>query len=137
MIIQNWLDVVNDNDIVINLGDVIFGNAYELKNILHSLPGKKILVRGNHDKHTNQWYLLSGFDVVCKSYEYKNVVFTHKPVDMVTYHNKNVLYNIHGHSHSKLPDKKSLPFYSESNIRISIELENYKMITLTEIMSRQ
>ena len=50
---QNWLDTVGEDDTVIVAGDISWGlkleeAAYDLEWI-DELPGKKILIKGNHD----------------------------------------------------------------------------------------
>lgn len=49
---ERWNKVVKKQDTVIDLGDVIFNNAKNLKSYMNELNGKKILVRGNHDKNS-------------------------------------------------------------------------------------
>lgn len=48
--IANWNDTVTPDDTVYYLGDFSFGSAEMSKRILNRLNGKKILIRGNHDK---------------------------------------------------------------------------------------
>lgn len=40
---------MNPGDLVIHLGDVYFGPAGGWEDLIFNLPGRKILVRGNHD----------------------------------------------------------------------------------------
>lgn len=44
-----WINKVKDDDTVYILGDVGMYHAREIGNILNNLPGRKILVTGNHD----------------------------------------------------------------------------------------
>jgi len=135
LIINNWLKVVQPNDIVINLGDVIFSRAKELYDILPQLPGKKIMVTGNHDRQTSSWYRRAGFDYVCNLYEYKNIIFTHKPVDLNEYPNKNITMNIHGHFHTKDDSAYGYHFYSKNHKCVSIEKLNYELIELYDFIN--
>ena len=53
VLIENWNNVVNKDDVVLHLGDITAG-AGKLKDqrtqeIISQLNGKKIFVRGNHD----------------------------------------------------------------------------------------
>ncbi len=52
-IIENWKKSVSDNDTVLVLGDTSWAiNLKEVKpdlDIINSLPGKKIFIKGNHD----------------------------------------------------------------------------------------
>lgn len=66
--IRNWNSVVKDKDIVIITGDFsMYIKKEEIKSILNSLHGTKILVMGNHDKYTESEWLNMGFSFVCRS----------------------------------------------------------------------
>ena len=58
-IIENWNQVVGEEDTVFHLGDVSSYDPERNKEILSSLHGKKILVMGNHDQNytPRQWDL--------------------------------------------------------------------------------
>ena len=62
-IIENWNQVVGEEDTVFHLGDVSSYDPERNKEILSSLHGKKILVMGNHDQNytSRQWEEM-GFD---------------------------------------------------------------------------
>ena len=80
---QNWQRMIKTDDLVIHLGDVLFGNRSDWSSILTSLPGRKILVMGNHDKRTISWYMANGFEFCCESFHWQmyglNILFSHKP----------------------------------------------------------
>ena len=59
--IDKWNSVVEDDDIVIHLGDFSFEKA----DILKSLKGRKILVKGNHD-HLPLYYYNDIFELIVK-----------------------------------------------------------------------
>lgn len=90
-------------DILVHLGDVCFGsdelwhNRYVLP-----LPCKKWLVRGNHDKKSNSWYLSHGWDFVCEQFSDtlfgKKILFSHIPQKL----SDGFDFNIHGHLHNNL-----------------------------------
>ncbi len=50
---ENWLKIINDDDTVVISGDISWAmklkDAFEDLKFIHNLPGKKILIRGNHD----------------------------------------------------------------------------------------
>ncbi len=96
LIMENWKNTVKDSDTVIHLGDVAWGKE-NLKKIT-SLPGRKVLIRGNHDDKSIEYYMDAGFVFVCDSFEMKvegvRVLFSHRP--KVGHHAD---INIHGHFH--------------------------------------
>jgi len=103
-ILQNIFKDLSPGDTLIHLGDFCFGRDDYWHNRLYtSLPAfcKRILVRGNHDKKSNDWYLNHGWHFVCDefstTYFGKYVTFSHKPVMNI----KNI--NVHGHFHNHLP----------------------------------
>ena len=111
-IIANWNKVVGEKDLVIHLGDVIFGHNkdIELPKIMARLNGKKVLTRGNHDSYPESkwgnwdWFMERGFDFVCDYFVYKNIAFSHAPLTPLPFQGlrglmKPVDLNIHGHFH--------------------------------------
>lgn len=50
---RNWQSIVSDDDLVIVPGDVSWATylseAYEDFNFINELPGKKVIIKGNHD----------------------------------------------------------------------------------------
>lgn len=105
-IITNWNKLVQYDDVVIHLGDVLFGLNKEqtLPSIMSSLPGKKILCRGNHDLNPPLWYMERGFDFVCDYFVTGDVAFSHMPLtpllpQTMVNDRRLVKWNIHGHFH--------------------------------------
>lgn len=98
-IINNMNKKVKPNDLLIMLGDIVdgeFQNKEELKPVILSLPGTKILVKGNNDLFTDKFYESCGFDKVVESFKWNDILFTHIPCDP-TQHKCSI--NIHGHIH--------------------------------------
>ena len=52
VLIENWNNVVNEDDIVFHLGDFSVGGAVEWTNLLDQLHGRIFLILGNHDNHS-------------------------------------------------------------------------------------
>ena len=48
-LIQNWNNVVGQDDTVFHLGDFAYGNSQFVSNIIKQLNGNIILIKGNHD----------------------------------------------------------------------------------------
>ena len=113
---RSWERGVEPEDTVIHLGDVLFGPPY---NVVTSLPGYKILVRGNHDKKSSHWYRTHGFVCVVEQMvmdvgftmskgtpqgnKRMRVLFTHRPVPLemrFEMSGTGVDVNIHGHFHN-------------------------------------
>ena len=58
-IINNWNNIVTNDDTVYHLGDFCLSSDDEIKNIFKRLNGNIILIRGNHDECLNQKLLLT------------------------------------------------------------------------------
>lgn len=65
-LINNWNSVVHKDDTVYVLGDFGFGSIMGCRDILNTLNGKKILIKGNHDRHKNSAYISMGFSFVAQ-----------------------------------------------------------------------
>lgn len=54
-LIRNWNEVVTNADTVYYLGDVSFGRPDKTRDILYSLNGNIVLIKGNHDQRIGQF----------------------------------------------------------------------------------
>ena len=81
-LVSRWNDVVGASDEVMVLGDFTF-ERHNLYGRVHSLAGEKILVRGNHDRHSTAHYIEAGFQDVWKNCRMQigrhHVVVNHYP----------------------------------------------------------
>jgi calcineurin-like phosphoesterase family protein len=98
--IENWNKVVAPEDTVYHLGDFILSKKHNIKEIARVLHGDKILIFGNHDKQSSQFYRNIFKEVYANPIIFKEFyMLSHYPV----YLNKNMPYvNIHGHIHEKV-----------------------------------
>lgn len=81
--VKRWNTVVAPDDIVIHGGDLTAGLGLrrdELRDLIRSLNGTKVLVRGNHDHQTDEWYLESGMHRVYDSVNFGGVLLVHYPL---------------------------------------------------------
>ena len=101
LIFDNIRETVQDNDVLIHLGDFCLDdpNLWHIEFINHC-PGKKWLILGNHDKKSLTWYMNRGWDFVgtelLLSIHGKRVLFSHKPLPICDRYD----INIHGHLHN-------------------------------------
>jgi calcineurin-like phosphoesterase family protein len=102
--IDNWNKIVSNDDVVFHVGDVsagLKGRTAELRDVISSLRGKKILIRGNHDHLEDSWYLESGFLHVTNLLSVGNVILSHIPLQEVLREGteEDKLHVVHGHVH--------------------------------------
>lgn len=140
LIINNWRKYVGIYDTVIHLWDVIFSRPSELWGILDSLPGYKILVKGNHDKNADNWYMSQGFNEVHLNYLItlwidKVIECTHKPIK--TTHDINLSWHLHNYKgNNTFRHKEAINLTNKSRV-YSAELEDYHPVLLEYIISEQ
>lgn len=95
-VINNMKNKITNNDLLINLGDLCdgeFKDKEKIKEVIKTIPGKKILVIGNNDVFDKSFYKSCGFEYVINSFVWNNVIFSHMPIK-----NDNQI-NVHGHIH--------------------------------------
>lgn len=128
LILKNIRKTVNEDDIIINLGDFAFKNKESWLSKYLEATGlcKNWLIRGNHDDKPASWFLQKGFDF-CGDYielEYKGIkiAFSHAPID-----NPKIL-TFHGHWHNVTWRKDEFKGNYTNNVLLALEDENtYKL----------
>ena len=128
-ILSNWKNMVKDKDEIWNLGDVAMCEMKKVENlkpIITSMPGHKILILGNHDYTDLNYWKEVGFHEV---YKYpiiynKWFILSHD----IVFLNEHIPYkNIHGHTHDKSMD-------SPQYVNVSLEKINYQPVDLDKLM---
>jgi hypothetical protein len=98
-LISNYTQLIQPTDIFIYLGDLCDPEVADIKKLqllIGSIPGYKILCRGDHDTEIPEFYLNLGFDDVCDICKCHSIIFSHMPVKVAP-----DMINIHGDSHSR------------------------------------
>lgn len=112
-IVQCWNKVITSKDTVVYLlGDV--GYKEVIERIVPRLRGYKILILGNHDTYSLEFYK-QYFDEVHDTpiYYSKRIVLSHIPIPV-----EDGILNIHGHTHN-------IDLVSKFHINASAERINY------------
>jgi calcineurin-like phosphoesterase family protein len=134
-IIQNWNEVVQEDDIVYHLGDFALTSKKATKEYFRQLNGNIRLIPGSHDS----WVGRKGFlDIpnlevmplyVTVKVKRGAVVLCHYPMESWTASHYGTLH-FHGHIHTK-------PFKEIPNRRnVSIELMDYKPILMNVLVDK-
>lgn len=96
---------IKENDVFLYLGDLCYRYANEedskdAQEKFKSLPGRKILILGNHDRmQGSEFYTNCGFDYIYEELYYHNILFSHRPVNIDKLPGIDI--NIHGHIHNE------------------------------------
>ena len=116
-IISKHNSIVKNDDIVIHLGDIsagLKGRKQQLKEQLMKLNGRKILLRGNHDYESDNFYIDAGFEKVGQYMIIKDMFLNHYALEdneytkyeekqmIEIFKTSNCTTIVHGHSHTRL-----------------------------------
>ena len=62
--VELWNSVVGKDDLVLYIGDFCDGGVGDFEELCKKLNGRKILIKGNHDRLDGEWYRCAFEDVV-------------------------------------------------------------------------
>ena len=140
LLIHNWVTRVRPQDTVIHLGDFGIGPDKGIKEILARLTGRKILIRGNHDRgHSCSWWMDNGFDFACDAMMYRNWWLTHEPAQKLPWtEGPSCMGNIHGHLHNiwhGFGNEPRTTLYNEWQRLFAVEYTKYCPIEFDEFVN--
>ena len=138
LIINQWRNTVQPQDVIFHLGDVVFGMDREkTKEIINELPGTKILIRGNHDKnHSNNWFIKVGFSAVLEKAQTCGVILSHMPAILREEEIKRGIINVHGHYHNAPPkrwERELVKRITRNHYLLILEDLNYRPVLLEDV----
>lgn len=141
-IINNWNNIVNDNDDVYILGDLMLGNIEFAIKELSQLKGKIHIIIGNHDtnNYINKYKLLLknvvdiNYVVILKYNGFKFYLSHYPTITTTLITCKDLLsqnlINLYGHTHQKNN------FYKDNLFMYHVGLDSHdnKLISIDEII---
>ena len=138
-IVKNWNTIVEPNDDVYVLGDFFLGTdiAY-IQDLLDILHGNIHLIRGNHDTdakialYRERTSIVEIADALRLDYEGYCFYLSHFPTltANLTEHPSMVLYNLHGHTHSKKKFYQDNPYM----YNVAVDAHDNKLVSIGEVM---
>ncbi|MYD86143.1 MAG: hypothetical protein F4Y14_08145 [Acidobacteria bacterium] len=131
MLLGAWRERVADNDTIICLGDVTLREpSARILSKLSRMPGRKLLVAGNHDFLPGQeWPKTYGFDATAPTMVCNTgppLPLTHEPLETVPAH----CVNVHGHIHGPRPE------LSPGHINVCVERTEYEPVRLSDLIRK-
>ncbi len=141
IMIARWQHNVAEWDTILHLGDVAFGkprDIYSWAEIIKGLPGRKMLIKGNHD-HSRSMKIYKGiFEVVdpfIQDFSGVRIYFSHYPDHPIK---DQWDINIHGHIHNNPLMGEFSPVVDMEKIyeNVSVEVTDYAPIRLSSILSK-
>jgi calcineurin-like phosphoesterase family protein len=150
VIFNNYNQLIDDDDYVFHLGDISFrDDLYKdgkqfVREVCLGLKGRKVLIKGNHDKYSDEWYMNSGFNKVVSQYLLWNDIFMchyhgltdnsttpdqeRMNVDIVNaFAESGAKHFLHGHQH--------IGQRGGARINISVDEWDYKPVSLSQIQN--
>lgn len=134
---ERWNRTVQPDDVVFHLGDFSFGNAIQMRETLRCLTGKKILIRGNHDRGA-QGMMNVGFQAVLENASVRTpfgeLFLSHRPVYDIAESPLHTVAVVHAHIHRGKPEDleraeeaKTIPKFC---VNVSAEAVHYTPVSL-------
>jgi len=142
-IINNYNELINDDDIVYHLGDICMAHQNTrafVEYIIPRLNGKKHLIRGNHDDEPDEFYLKCGFESVQDFLIKDDKFLCHYPCFeskwmtkeekkfMKIFKDSELKTIVHGHIHNK--DSSDWDDVTRINASVDFEPNNFYPILL-------
>ncbi len=129
-IVANWHSLVAENDVVVHLGDLTLMHPDCIAPLLSELPGRLLLLLGNHDRPEPETYDRLGIRIIppfTLLHGGWTVAFTHAPhLELVAPPYSRHL-NVHGHIHSPLAPDLRL-------INVCVEWTEYAPVRARELL---
>jgi calcineurin-like phosphoesterase family protein len=132
---SEWHRVIRKRDDVYMMGDAAFD--YPSLDLIGNLPGRKILIKGNHDDFVLTSRQAEVFHEIHGMLKYKGMWLTHCPIHPDEMRNRKC--NIHGHVHNATimrgwgPWRKPDPRYINTCVDVLWPQRNSFFISLDEI----
>lgn len=134
---KNLKRYIKPGDMLIHLGDICIGKDEEVAQKLNlELTGvRKILVRGNHDNKSYNWYLDKGWDMIVNTFTLelfgKKILFSHYPMRRI----EGLDLNLHGHMHGNGHREDEHEVIKGWNYDCAPDTNSYKPLELESLLS--
>ena len=126
--IELWNSVVGKDDMVLYIGDFCDGGIGDLEELSKKLNGRKILIKGNHDRLDDEWYRCAFEDVVKEMrIDELNLRLIHVKEEAKDLQPGERI--IHGHEHRLMSGR---PATTRDSICVCAKWHGWKPITLAE-----
>ena len=136
VLIENWNNKVQPQDVVYHLGDFGFGTPDDLRKIAARLQGKIHFIRGNHDKPTildvigGRFASIKDVSIIYPRYDDKKItIFLSHYAHRTWFKSNHGSWHLWGHSHNNLPPH-GLSF------DVGVDVWNFEPISLEEVATK-
>lgn len=144
VLLQNYRETVQPQDLVVFLGDVAFTKKEmhsKIQEIFDAMPGRKILLKGNHDTASDTFFKRLGFAwiypyLICGEYFLCHYPLSdepscrHEAEAKAVFASSNCHKIIHGHTHTQDPlCTDGIPRW---NVCVDYGSNNYRPLLVTD-----
>jgi len=121
---------------VFHLGDFSFGRKTNFELLTSVLNGRLILIRGNHDRLSRNYYEAHGVTLLAEplQIEYQDhfqLVFPHHPIVPLP----EGVINLYGHIHNNPPPSEGSNL-GPNHINMCVEVREYRLWRLEDVLNQ-
>jgi calcineurin-like phosphoesterase family protein len=136
---RGWDRSVAPLDVIYVLGDISVGEDREVhERHVRIRPGRKVLIKGNHDKRSDAWYYAHGWDFVAEQVLLnrmgRRILLSHIPQPDLGHFD----LNIHGHLHNtdrrRFEPEMSKILTRDKHFLLALEIHGYAPILLDAVL---
>lgn len=138
-ILNNWKNIIKNDDTVYHLGDFMFGKIdHKINYLKEFITGNIILIKGNHERSGVSWFKNNlNIELIKNKFYIINVddvkiALSHVPLNSNILVDNDIKVNIHGHIHNNyyfIKKEKDMVWFN-----VSVEQLNYKPINICNII---
>lgn len=133
-LLQRWNEVIKSHDTIYILGDLTMKLSLdEANHMISQLKGKKILVRGNHDKKYDEKLFEEICDYKELKYQKHFFVLSHYPF-LEWNHSFRGAIHLHGHQHHDATYNQSMKKQGIYRYDVGVDAHDYRPISIDEIL---
>lgn len=134
-LLNNWNNTVQKNDTVYILGDLSHKTPVETVNeFIRKLNGKKILIKGNHDKNYDE--TLFEEIVPFKEINYSGICISLMHYPMLEWpKSRHGSIHLHGHQHNKAEYNERMREEGIRRYDVGVDANNFKPVSIYEILN--
>lgn len=137
-LVSNWNSTIKEDDYVVILGDLFMGTKKYIRLFMNKaeLKGKIILLVGNHDGYSDNFYASLGIQTIRNYIEnntalrnavvWRNIILSHYPFVPIP----DSKCNLHGHVHNSIFNGRE-----GRHINVCVEMLDYKIIRLEDLIN--
>ena len=143
-IVNEYNSIIKDDDLVIHLGDLSHGRNQSkevIRYIMEAHKGRKILIKGNHDNYSDEFYkslfesvgtyLIMDEYFFCHYPLYENALGPFEKELFKVFKNSGCKTIVHGHTHNK--DSHSNDGIQRINVSVDYTPNNFKPVKINFI----